>query len=105
MTFKNSMEVLQHVTKQHSKYIIPYISVKEKELQAYQHEEEIPGNYDNIDLRTQFKSFKCQEIVFFTDIFNDDLEEKQLNRYIAWAGQPRSWNLERGQKITSFQSS
>ena len=97
MTFQNSMEDLQHVTKEHSKNIIPYISVKEKELQVYQHEEKIPGNYDNIDIRTQFKCFKCKEIVFLTDKFNDDLQEKRLNRYIAWAEQPRSYNLERGQ--------
>ena len=40
------MEVLQHMTNEHSKYIISNISVKEKELQVYQHEEELPGNYD-----------------------------------------------------------
>ena len=78
VTFKNSMEVLQHVAKEHSKDIIPNISVKEKEQQIDQHYEDISENKDIINILTQFKCFKCKEIVSLTDKFNDDLQEEQM---------------------------
>ena len=41
VTYKNSMEVLHHLAKEHSKDIIPNISVKEKEQQVDQHKKDI----------------------------------------------------------------
>ena len=41
VTFKNSMEVLHHLAKEHSKDIIPNISVKEKEQQDDRHKKDI----------------------------------------------------------------
>ena len=78
VTFKNSMEVLQHVAKQHSKDIIPNISVKEKEQQVDQNEEDISENKEIIDVLTQFKCFKCREVFSLNNKFNDDLQDEQM---------------------------
>ena len=78
VTFTNSMEVLQHVAKEHSKDIIPNISVKEKEQQVDQHEEDISEKKDIIDVLTQFKCFKCREVVSLNNKFNDDLHDEQM---------------------------
>ena len=74
--FKSSLEVLQHVAKEHSQNIIANISVKEKEQQMFQYEEDIP--VDNINTSTHFKCFQCKEIVSIDDKFNDDLQNNQM---------------------------
>ena len=74
--FKKSMEVLQHVAKEHSQDIIPNISVKEKEQQLDQHEEDIYENKDLIDVWTQFKCFKCREVISMNNKINDDLQSR-----------------------------
>ena len=74
--FKSSMEVLQHVAKEHSDNIIANISVKEKEQQMYLYEEDIPE--DNINISTHFKCFQCKEIVSIDEKFNDDLQNNQM---------------------------
>ena len=61
VTLTNSMEVLHHLAKD----IITNISVKDKEQQTYQHEEDIPENKEIIDVLTQFKGFKCREVVLY----------------------------------------
>ena len=76
MTFKNSMEVLRHVAKEHSKNVIENISVK-KQL-SNQHEEDISEYKENIDLSIKFRCYKCKEIVPINDKFNDDLQENQM---------------------------
>ena len=48
--FKHSMEVLQHAAKEHSQNIIANTSVKEKEQQIAQHEEDISEYENKIDL-------------------------------------------------------
>ena len=78
VTFNNSMEGLHHLAKEHSTDIIPNISVKEKEQQVDQHEEEISENKDIIDVLTQFKCFKCRKVVSLTNKFNDDLQDEQM---------------------------
>ena len=74
--FKSSMEVLQHVTKEHNDNIIANISVKEKEQQMCPYEEDIPE--DNINTSTHFKCFQCKEIFSIEDKFNDDLQNNQM---------------------------
>ena len=71
MTLTNTMEVLQHLAKD----IIPNISVKDKEQQIDQHEENIYENKDFIDVLTQLKGFKCREVVSLTKKFNVDLQD------------------------------
>ena len=66
VTLTNSMEVLQHLAKN----VIPNVSVKEKEQQIDQHEENIYENKDFIDVLTQLKGFKCREVVSLTNEFN-----------------------------------
>ena len=73
---KSSMEVLQHMAKENSDNIIANISVKEKEQQMFQYEEDIPE--DNINTSTHFKCFQCKKIVSIDDKFNDDLQNNQM---------------------------
>ena len=63
MTFKDSMEVLKHVAKEHSKNVIETISVKEKEQIINQNEEDISEKEVKIKHSKQFKCYKCKEIV------------------------------------------
>ena len=76
--FNTSMEVLQHVAKDHSKNIPANISVKEKEKQIDEQEEDIAEDKDSFDISTKFKCFKCREIVSLDDKFNNDIQEDQM---------------------------
>ena len=65
--------VFQHVAKEHSQNTIANISVKEKEQQMFQYEEDIPeDNFNTSNL------FKRKEIVSIDDNFNDDLQADQM---------------------------
>ena len=72
------LRISWHVAKEHSKDILPNISVKEKEQQIDQHYKDIPENKDIITILIHFKCFKCKGIVSMTDKFNDDLQEEQM---------------------------
>ena len=76
--FKTSMEVLKHVAKEHSSNIKANISVKDKEQLSEQDEEDISECEDNIDKLSQFKCFKCRNIVSLNDKFNGDLKKDQM---------------------------
>ena len=79
ISLKNSLEVLKHVAKDHSKNITENISVKEKEL--FESEKEKNGKcneQDNFESLRKFRCFKCKEIVSLEDKFNDDLKEYQM---------------------------
>ena len=76
--FKTSIEVLQHVAKDHSENIPANIYVKEKEKHIEEQEEDIAEDKDSFDRSTKFKCFKCKEIVSLDDKFNDDIQEDQM---------------------------
>ena len=78
MRFKTSIEVLQHVAKDHSENIPANISVKEKEKHIEEQEEDIAEDKGSFDRSTKFKCFKCKEIVSLHDKFNDDIQEDQM---------------------------
>ena len=91
ITFKNSLEVLKHVAKDHRKNITENISVKEKELieadmeneernaekEKYRHVKE-QVNFDSSKKFECNSCFECKEIVSLEDKFNDDLKEDQM---------------------------
>ena len=74
--FNSSLEIPQHLAKEHSQNIIANILVKEKEQQMFQYEEDTPE--DNFNTSTNFKCFKCKEIVSINDKLNDDLQVDQM---------------------------
>ena len=78
LRFETSLEVLQHVAKEHSENIIGNISVKEKEKLVEENEVDETEFKDNFDKSTTFRCFKCKDIVSLEDKFNDDLEENQM---------------------------
>ena len=59
--FKTSMEVLKHVAKEHSKNIVPNISVKEKEKLTEQDDVDISDCEDNIDNKYAIQVCQMQE--------------------------------------------
>ena len=79
--FKSPMEVLPHAAKEHSDNIIANISVKVKEQETFQYEEDIAE--DNINTSTHFKCFQCKEIVSIGDKFHDDLQNNQMCKLCA----------------------
>ena len=78
MRCKTSIEVLQHVAKDHSENISANISVKEKEKHIEEQEEDIAEDKDSFDGLSKFKCFKTKEIVSLDDKFNDDTQEDQM---------------------------
>ena len=72
MSFQSSIEVLQHVTKEHSHNIIENISVKEKEQMEYSKE----GKGSDSDVESdELKCAKCDKIVLQEDNITIDEEE------------------------------
>ena len=66
------------MAKEHIQNIIPNIFVKEKEKQAEENELDDTESKDNFDQSTEFRCFKCKDIVLLEDKFNCDLEEDQM---------------------------
>ena len=63
MTFTDSMKVLKHVAKEHSKNVNETIYVEEKEQIINQNEEDISEKEVKIKHSKQFKCYKCKETV------------------------------------------
>ena len=72
--FKASMEVLEHVPKEHSKNVVANISVKEKDKLTEQDKVDISDCEDNIDKHIQFNCVKSTKFVVLDDKFNNDLK-------------------------------